>query len=186
LVSVDTWQWLEVFWGRRPAKAQAEIEAWVGATGQLAPSAAQNEYLYSGLAPVASIEVLTAPRWLVVLVVSGTVLGLVSLWIYLPLLQKGWVGIVTAALVVGLAVAYPAPAVLVGQASVLGVVLAAIAIVLRQLLRGRDFGTPTTTSSSILRVRSSYRPDPVATPPVTTPSASGTPTIPLTVPEADR
>jgi hypothetical protein len=186
LVSVDTWQWLEMFWGRRPARTQAEIEAWAGATHQLAPSAAQNEYLFSGLAPVASIEVLTAPRWLVVLVISGTVLGLVSLSIYLPPLRKGWVGILAAVLIAGMAVAYPAPAVLVGQASVLGVVLAAIAVVLRQLLRGRFPGTPPTTGNSNLRVRSSYRPDSVTTPPAATPSASGTPTMHLTVPEADR
>ena len=62
LVPVDAWQWLEVFWGRPTTKTQAEMEEWAGASSQLGPSSAQNAYLFSGLAPVASIEMLTAPR----------------------------------------------------------------------------------------------------------------------------
>ena len=185
LVPVEPWQWLEVFWGRHSTKTQAELETWVGATNQLAPSATENAYLFSGLAPVASIEVLTAPRWLIVLAASGAVLALASLWMYVPHVRRGWIGILAAVLVAGLAVAYPTPAVLLGQASVLGWILATIAVVLRRWLARPAPRPPSTPGSTNLRLRSSYRAESVLTPPVG-PSGSGTPIVPLAVPDTDR
>jgi hypothetical protein len=195
LVPVEPWQWLEVFAGRHAAKLQSEMEEWAGATNQLAPTEAQNAYLYSGLAPVASIEMLTAPRWLVVLAASGAVLAVVSLWMYVPSVRRGWLGILLAAVVAGLAVAYPAPAVLLGQAAALGVILAGVSMWLQRRL-ARPVPRPTTTSGSTnLRMRSSLRTDSYLSPSLGAASSgnassgttgSGTPTMPLAVPEVDR
>lgn len=205
LVPVEPWQWLEVFAGREAVKSQGEMEEWAGATKQLAPSAAQNAYLYSGLAPVASIEMLTAPRWLVVLAASGAVLAVVSLWMYVPAVRRGWLGVLLAAVVAGLAVAYPTPAVLLGQAAVLGVVLAGVSMWLQRRLV-RPLPRPTTTSGSTnLRMRSSLRTDSYLSPSMggaTSGSASsgnstggamnigamggGSSTMPLAIPEVDR
>jgi hypothetical protein len=175
-----------VFWGRPATKKQAELEAWAAASRQLGPSAMQNTYLFSGLAPVASIEMLTAPRWLIVLVASGAVLVAVSLWMYVPIVRRGWIGVLLAAVVAALAVTYPAPAVLVGQAAVLGVLLAAVALVLRRWTTPRTIvKPPATTGSTNLRMRSSLRTDSYLTPSLGA-STSGTPTAPLVVPEVDR
>ena len=199
LVPIDTWQWLEIFSGRRPTMKQLDLEAWSGATAQLAPSAAQNVYLFSGLAPVASIEVLTAPRWLIVLVASGIVLALAILWIHVPVMRRGWIGLLAAAGIVALAVSFPTPAVLVAQASVLGLVLSAVAMVLHRRLGPRKWQPQSTAGSTNLRIRSSYRPESVAAPAAPTPSeavssgaapngavASGTTALPMTVPETER
>ncbi len=186
LVPVDTWQWFEVFWGRTATMTQAELETWVGTTSQLGPSATHNAYLYSGLAPMASIEMFTAPRWLFVLVASGAVLAVVSMWMYVPMVRRGWIGILLAVIVASLAVAYPGPAVLVGQAAVLGVILAAVALVLRRWMSPRTIALPLATSGSTnLRMRSSLRTDSYPTPSLVH-SSSGTPTAPLAVPEVDR
>lgn len=133
LAAASQWQWLGSFWGRRPTHTQAELEEWVGASAQQAPSSAQNEYLYSGVAPVSSIELVTAPRWFIVLVSSGVVLAMSLTWIYAPAVRRRWVVVAIACLLAGLALAYPTPAMLLGQASVLGVALAALAMLIARL-----------------------------------------------------
>jgi hypothetical protein len=133
LAPCSNWQWLGSFFGRRPTKSQAELEQWAGATGGLAPSAGQSEYLFSGLAPAVSIEFVTAPRWLIVLATSAIVLTLAIVWLYVPVRGRGWGVAVSACLLAALAVAFPAPAVLLGQASVLGVVLSTLALWLSRL-----------------------------------------------------
>ncbi len=134
VVPAGRWQWLGGFWGRLPEPTQSEMEDWVGATSQLEPSAAQNQYLFSGLAPVASIEVLTMPRWLVVLAASGVVVALTMAWLYLPAARRGWLVLLLAMGTAALAVAFPTPAMLFGQAAVLGVAISAVAVVLARLL----------------------------------------------------
>jgi hypothetical protein len=184
LVPVDGWQWLEVFSGRQPSMTQVDLEAWSGATAQLAPSTVQNVYLFNGLAPVTSIEVLTAPRWLIVLAASGVVLALAVLWAHVPFVRRGWIGLLAAAGIAALVVSYPTPAVLVAQASVLGIALAALALILRRRLSRPRWQPPPTAGSTNLRVRSSYRPESVVTPAVPTPSE--TPALPIAVSESKR
>jgi hypothetical protein len=185
LAAVEPWQWLEVFAGRQGARSQAEMEEWAGATNQLAPAATQNAYLYSGLAPVASIDIVTAPRWLLVLAASSAVLGAVTLCMYVPSVRRRWLGILLATGIAGLAVAYPAPAVLLGQAAVLGVVLAAVSVALQRRLVRPTPRVSTTSGSTNLRMRSSLRTDSYLSPSLGT-TGTGTPTAPLAIPEVDR
>ncbi len=130
---------------------------------------------------------LTAPRWLIVLVASSAVLAIASLWMYVPLARRGWIALLMAAIIAGLAISYPEAAVLVGQASVLGVVLAAVALALRHWTSSRVVPRQSaTTGSTNVRRRSSLRTDPYLAPPLAQ-STSGTPTAPLVVlPEVDR
>jgi hypothetical protein len=135
MAAASQWQWLGSFWGRRPTHSQAELEAWVGASPQVAPSAAQSEYLFSGLGPVSSIEIVTAPRWLVVLAGSGGVLALALAWLYLPIDRRAWVVAIVAVVLAMLAVSFPTPAMLLAQASLLGILLAALAFVIARFTR---------------------------------------------------
>jgi hypothetical protein len=184
---VDPRQWLEVFWGRAASRPQSDFETWAGASHQLGPATNQNAYLFSGLSPASSIELLTAPRWLIVLVASSAVLAIASLWMYVPLARRGWISILMAAIVAGLAIAYPEAAVLVGQASALGVVFAAVGLALRHWTSSRAVPRPpATTGSTNMKMRSSLRTDSYLAPSLAS-STSGTPTAPLVVlPEADR
>jgi hypothetical protein len=190
LVPLDQWQWIGTFWGRRPTKSQTDLETWVGATNQLSPSASQNEYLFGGFLAAASIDVVIVPRWLIVLVASGTVLAVAMGWIYLPRARRAWVGIALAMVVAVLAIAYPAPAALLGEASILGIFAAAIAATLH---RGMNRSVPrqsTSMGSTNLRVRTSTRVDAAVTPSVSSmaplpSSASAAPALPVHVPESD-
>ncbi|MEX2316874.1 MAG: hypothetical protein WD669_06970 [Pirellulales bacterium] len=148
LTPCSRWQWLGSFFGRRPTKSQAELEQWAGATSGLAPSDGQSEYLYSGLAPAASIELVTAPRWLIVLVTSAGVLMLAIAWIYVPVKRRGWIVAMSACLLGALAVTFPTPAVLLGQASVVGLLLATLAMWLARLASRVPRGLPQLTSGS--------------------------------------
>ncbi len=134
LTSASEWQWLGVFWGRQPLKSQAELEDWSGASQQIAPTAAQNQYLYSGITSVSSIELMTAPRWLIVLAASACVLAVAIAYAYIPKRQRMWLMVVLATVIVFAAVAYPGITLMLAQASVLGLVLAVVSLVISRLM----------------------------------------------------
>jgi hypothetical protein len=130
LTSASNWQWLGSFWGRSPIKSQADLEEWVGATKQLAPEGDQNQYLFTGLLPVSTIEFVTGPRWLIVLGASTAVLLFALIWLYVPIARKTWFMVSVVVLIVVSSIAYPTASLLLAQASVIGIVLAALALVL--------------------------------------------------------
>jgi hypothetical protein len=134
MTAASQWQWLGGFWGRGPTQSQSDLEEWVGAASQLGPSAANSQYLYTGLAPVSTIALLTAPRWLLVLAASAAALSVALAGIYLPVFRRRWVLGVVACAVAAVALVFPVPALLVAQASLLGVVLAVVAAVSARLL----------------------------------------------------
>ncbi len=184
LAAASQWQWLGNFWGRRPTRSQADLEKWSGASSQLAPSAAQNEYLYCGLSPLSSIEVVTAPRWLIVLTASGAVLALVLAWIYVPAVRRGWLVLVLACALAVMAAAFPTPALLLGQASVLGIVLSALAVwIARFTTRSTRWVPPVATGSTHRQL--TPRSDSLLIPSVAT-AASTAPAAPFQLPDSQR
>jgi hypothetical protein len=183
LVSASQWQWLGSFWGRRPARSQPELEEWAGASTQLTPAAEQNEYLFTGPAPVLSIEVFTAPRWLVVLAASAAVLALACLWIYVPWARRGWVVLVVAGAIAGLAVAFPVPAMLLAQASVLGLVIAMVSVFIARLT-ARPARRSVSVSSGSSQRQLTPLPDSIVMPPVAA-TASTAPTAALRIPDPE-
>jgi hypothetical protein len=134
LASASRWQWLGSFLGRHPSKTQAELEEWVGALRQIAPSSANNEYLFTGLAPMSSIVFVTAPRWLIVLAGSACVLALVLACIYMPAMRRRWLLAAVGCLLACVALAFPMLALLLAQASFLGAVLAILAMLIARLV----------------------------------------------------
>jgi hypothetical protein len=182
LVSASQWQWLGSFWGRQPVHSQAELEDWVGASTQLGPATAQNEYLYTGPAPVLSIEIITAPRWLMVLSASGTGLALVLCWIYLPAVRRRWIVACLACAIAVLAIAFPVPALLIAETSVLGVLVGVVSAFIWQLT-SRPARRPATASGGSSR-QFTPRADSIVMPPVGA-TASTAPTATLNIPDSE-
>jgi len=182
MTSAGEWQWLGSFWGRRPLLSQADLEKWAGASQQLAPAAGENEYIFTGLAPVASIELVTAPRWLIVLVASSVTLAVVLLWLYLPFAQRSWIVLVLAGIVAAAAAAFPEPALLLAQASVVGVVLAMLSMLIARTA-ARPARWPITLSTGSSQRHTTARTDSIMMPPMTA-AASTAPTAPLISPDA--
>jgi hypothetical protein len=183
MTSASHWQWLGSFWGQRPGRSQAQLEEWVGASRQLAATASQNEYLYTGLAPLQSIEIVVAPRWLVVLVASAVVLIAAMVWIYLPVIRRWPLVVAVALALAGLAVSFPVPALLLAQASVLGLVLAGLALLVAQLVARPSRWPVVLPGGSSLR-QPTPRAESIVMPPVAA-TASTSPTISLRALESD-
>jgi hypothetical protein len=181
MTSASEWQWLGSFWGRRPSRSQAELEEWVGASAQMSAIGLQNQYLFTGLVPLSSIELVVAPRWLVVLAASACALLLVFAWIYLPVLRRTHLILAVAAILTGLAIAFPIPALLLAQASILGIVLAGIALLVSRLVaRPARWPVVLQAGSSL---RHPARPESIVMPPVA--AASTSPTISLRMSESE-
>jgi hypothetical protein len=177
------WQWLGSFWGRRPRMQQVDLETWAEASHQMAPTNEHNQYLYTAISPAVSIELVSGPRWLIVLAASSVVLAAGLIWIYVPASRSRWVVAGLACVLAALAVAYPVPAIFLAQASVLGVVVALLAMVLTRLT-ARPALVPISVSTGSSRY-SPPRGDSVLMPPVVA-TASTAPTVPLRVQEGER
>ncbi len=150
LAPASQWQWLGTFWGRRPLKSQAELEEWVSASSQLTPADAQNQYLFTGLMPASTIELATGPRWMIVLVASAVVLGFSVACLYVPVGRRTWLLAAIALVIVVAAISFPAAALILAQASVIGVALAALGLILSRFVgrRGRIPTAPVVSPSS--------------------------------------
>jgi hypothetical protein len=183
MTAANVWQWLGSFWGRRPVRSQQELEEWSGAAVQSGPAQSQNEYLFTGLSPVSTMQFVTAPRWLIVLVASASVLGLALGCIHVPALRRPWMIGAVGCLLAGLALAFPAAALLLAQASALGLVLAVLTIFISRLVaRPAPWGVIIPASGT--HRDATPRLESIVMPPVAA-TASTSPTVPLRVPEPE-
>jgi hypothetical protein len=184
MTSASQWQWLGTFWGRRPVQSQSQLEEWSGATAQIAPAEGQTEYLFSSFSPLSSIEIVTAPRWLIVLVASSAVMAVACAWTYLPILRKPWAILLVALLISAAALAYPAAALLMAQASLLGLLLGLATMFLsRWRARPRPLPVPISMGSSQRTL--TPRTDSIIMPPVGA-AGSTAPTVTLRMSESER
>jgi hypothetical protein len=183
MTAAGAWQWLGSFWGRRPTRTQEELEAWSGATTRSGTLPPQSEYLFTGLAPMSTMQFVTAPRWLIVLVASAMPLGLVLGYLHVPALRRPW-GLTALALVLaGLALSFPAAALLLAQASALGLLLVVLATVIARLVvRPAPWGVVIPVSGS--RREIAPRVETIVVPPIAV-TASTAPTVSLREPEAE-
>jgi hypothetical protein len=184
LSSASQWQWLGIFWGQRPVMSQEDLESWARATTQIVPVASQNEYLYAGLGPVVSIEIITAPRWLMVLTTSLIALALGLMWVYMPAVRQGWV-LALAACVIGVAaISFPVPAMLLAQAAALGVVAVLVSHLLKRLV-SRPTHWPVVLPAASSQRPVAQRSDSILMPPVVA-AASTAPTVPLRISDSQQ
>ncbi|HEX5472400.1 MAG TPA: hypothetical protein VFW73_10960, partial [Lacipirellulaceae bacterium] len=184
LISASQWQWLGTFWGRRPTMSQSNLEAWAGATSQPSPAETDSQYVFTGLLPVSSIAIVTAPRWLIVLVASSLALVLLTTLLYLPSTIRRSMLAVLAFILATAAVAYPTAAMLIAQASVIGVVLAALSAIISRLMVRPSRRAVAPTVSSSLRA-ATPRTDSVVIPSVMA-AASTAPTVTLRASDSER
>jgi hypothetical protein len=183
MAAASVWQWLGSFWGRRPTRSQEELESWAGASPQAAPTNMQNQYLFTGIAPVSTMEFITSPRWLVVLAASSCVLGAALALIYVSSIRRRWVLMPVACLLAALALGFPTQALLLAQASALGVVFAIVATIIARLV-ARPSTWPMVVSPSGTHREVTPAVESIVMPPIAA-SASTAPTISLRMPESE-
>jgi hypothetical protein len=165
--------------------SQTDLEKWLGATAQIAPAADENQYLFTGLLPVSSIALVTAPRWLIVLLASSSALALLVGWFYLPTRTRPWMLVALIVVIAATAIAYPTAGLLIAQASSIGVVLSLLAMFLAQWMSGPSRRRSAQTFAPSSRRILTPRIDSIVMPPAIA-GASTAPTVALRTSDSER
>src|SRR5262249_47759695 len=113
---------------QRPGMDQRQLEAWIKASRQPVLPRGANEYLFGALGRWATLNVVAAPRWMIVSVASVMLLGFGLLLIHVPRLRNPAVLLTVAVVVAGAAVAAPQAAVVLAQGAILGLIVAMAAV----------------------------------------------------------
>jgi hypothetical protein len=169
------WQRRGLFLERFSSLDQGELERWIGGSRQEPLPASVPCYLFSGIGEIAAIEVAFAPRWAIVLVLSGVALACGLLLMYVPCLRHP--AMLFALGVAALAVMAAAPdlAAQIAQASLLGLLLVLLALALKGIVGWRQArqtvvrGTrlPSPDSKTVRANLSASKPEGVALPSTT-------------------
>jgi hypothetical protein len=162
-----TWAFDRLHWSRSNSRDQRELEQWTQTVHEAIAPESMNVYLFSVMGDQGALEVWIARRSTIVFVASSIVLAVVLLALYAPALRRPRSLAVVGMLVCVMAMAYPGPAIVLGQAALLGVGLAAIAALLRRLLPRDSIGVEVSRPQiSAAAEKSStdvyYRPAPVS------------------------
>ncbi len=138
------WAWASVGLERRPLVPRDALASWVRANAgqerELGQDAVDtglvsHRALYSGVGPPTAETLWIAATWLLVLAVSGPVLAVGLLMVYVPAARSAWLVVGVAAVLTLLAAAWPALAPMLVQGGLPGVVLALMAAAMRGLIR---------------------------------------------------
>lgn len=165
--SQQAWRWTIFGVDRVPLVSQPDLQRWLfGATPAESPPLMLKERcsVYSGVGAPGRVRIRIAPSWLIVLVCSGGVLSAALSLLYVQSLRRPIVVIVLMAIGVLAAAVVPDQVPLMLMASLPGVLLAAVASLLRLIVeepavdalvqasedRHVSFGHPTTGSSTRL------------------------------------
>ncbi len=129
------WGWHGLYFGRRAAHPQADLENWVGASRQNPLPAAANHYLFNSFGRSPQLQLaLMRRRWLI-LIASALALGCGLALVYFKPLRSAATLTVLGILLVAGALIAPEMAALAGQAAVAGLIASAFAVLFRSLLR---------------------------------------------------
>ncbi|REK11582.1 MAG: hypothetical protein DWQ37_13800 [Planctomycetota bacterium] len=138
------WAWTGWLWQRQPTLSRAELESWMSGgnpalVAQLEArpawdSGTTNHYLFSTVGDAEPLALRTTSRAWLVLYGSLPLLAAGLLLIYFPAVRHPASLFVLAVLVCGASIVAPQPALLLAQASVLGLVLLGLAALLARLM----------------------------------------------------
>ncbi|MCL2306086.1 MAG: hypothetical protein FWC43_12150, partial [Planctomycetaceae bacterium] len=130
------WNWTGLYWKRISSLSQDELELWIGASEKQdwSDSPEITHYLFSSFNPQRRSELFIIGREKLVLFSSGVILLVGFALIYFPRLRQLGVLFALAVLLVSIFLYQPTPALLVFQASILGVVLSLVSAILARIL----------------------------------------------------
>ena len=136
--SEATWVHDGLVWTREPALDQAELESLLGTSTGLPARLGTNRYLFSTVGTTGPLDIWVVSRSALVFTTSLLLLGIGLTLIYFPRLRHPGLVLTLAVAVIAASLIDPEAAVLLAQASVLGVALVLVAVVLaRRTLRQR-------------------------------------------------
>ena len=184
LTAADRWVRSGWFWRRETPDAQQTLERWTESSQQPPLPEGTNQYLFSSFEDLRQLQVRTCPRRVLVYGASAAVLLAGLALIYVSWLRHPLALLLQALAVVAWAWRFPATAAIVAQASVVGLVLWLLALLIWAALRQFQ---PQSAVPAVRQAdsRSGVQPPRRERPgPVSTASAPA-PSIPAMLPDSD-
>ena len=129
------WNWTGLYWKRDSSLSQGELELWIGSPEKqdLNNSPEITCYLFSSFNPQRQSELFIINRERLVLFSSGIILLIGFALIYFPRLRHSSVVFTMAVLLISIFLYKPTPALLVFQASILGVAVSLVSAILARI-----------------------------------------------------
>ena len=124
------------FAGPQPLLNQEQLENWMSASRQDPLPAGASAHLFGTLSQSPRLSLVVASRRLTLIVASGLALAVGLLLIYVPALRAPQTLLMTAVVLVGVSLAFPDAALLLGRAALLGLAVTASVILWRWLAWG--------------------------------------------------
>ncbi|MBI1899731.1 MAG: hypothetical protein HYS13_01295 [Planctomycetia bacterium] len=142
------WHWRGTHFEREPLMRPAELARWIEAPGEDGVPSAANQYVFSTLGELPRLEFASARRLWLVAGASAFAVGLSLLWMFAAWLRRPAAVLLVTAAFLSVGFMYPDPAVVLAQASLLGVACGLTGMALRRLLSPRTAETLRTAHAS--------------------------------------
>ncbi|MBX9789275.1 MAG: hypothetical protein K2Y37_10200 [Pirellulales bacterium] len=133
-----SWHWSGLGWHRLSRLDDGALERWSGAKHETEAPQGYHRYLISRLGDLQPARIVTAPRWLLVLISSGITLVAGLALLYVPSLRRPELLVTVGLMIAVITLLDLHFAVLVSQAGSLGVLLSLLAAWWRRQLRSRQ------------------------------------------------
>ncbi|HEX4149323.1 MAG TPA: hypothetical protein VHY20_10060, partial [Pirellulales bacterium] len=147
----NSWAWRGGYWTRDPLMEQFELESWCSARHDTPLPATGRHYLFSSVGAQRELQLTVVRLALLVLIGSGGALALGLLMLYVPLVRHPLVWLAIGCGLAAVAGIWPQAALAAAQSAALGLVLVALAALLKRISwRRSPAPAPRKSASSIL------------------------------------
>jgi hypothetical protein len=148
----NQWSWRGGYWARDPLMDQFQLESWCAARHETPISATARHYLFGTVGAQRTLQLTAMRLAYLVLVGSGGALALGLLLLYVPVLRHPLVWLLLGCALAAGAGMWPQPAMIAAQSAALGLLLVALAALLKRISWRRRLPAPLPrkSASSIL------------------------------------
>ncbi|MFO0912270.1 MAG: hypothetical protein U0795_04910 [Pirellulales bacterium] len=160
LTPLDRWNWQGWYWARAATWQQADLESWLKASRQPPIPAASHQYTFTSLRPADSAQLwLLEQRWVLIIGAGLAVLMLLA-WTQYPVLRHWGLTVPLAFALLCLGIWAPTPALMLGQAAVVGVLAFLVAQLWMRIVSSRrqPMAIGSNSTRTIIKPASHMRP----------------------------
>jgi hypothetical protein len=169
LTSLDRWTWQGWYWARESTWQQSDLENWLQVHQQPPVPPNAHPYTFTSVRPIAGARLWVLDQRTLLMIGAGLGVILAALWWQFPVMRHWGLCVPLAFVLLCLGIWWPTPAVMVGQASFVGILLVMLSQLVIRIWSGRAVRISVSPST-----RSMPRPSTAKRPSSITPAASVT------------